>query len=232
MTGAHFLREDVNATLLAIALFSLFAIPPGYVLSRLTGVLDFRQLTLAWRLVVSIPVSLSAIPMLAYWLDLVSGRVAVWFFFVSLWVSFVVLILLDYRRGEIRFSRRWPKGTNLCILLASAWAVLAFGSLVDIPIGGDRLYTSVTSSDQSYRTSFTDAVTRTSIAHPVNPTGFVGGAAPLRYHYFWFVMCSLVDQAGGARVPARHAFFAGTIWCGIALACVIAAYLRFFMNQE
>ena len=52
--------------------------------------------------------------------------------------------------------------------------------------------------------------------------------APLRYHYFWFILCSLVNQAGGTWVPARNAFFAGTIWCGIGLACAIAAFLRFF----
>ncbi len=83
------------------------------------------------------------------------------------------------------------------MLLAILWAAVAFGSLVDLPIGGDRLYTSTTSWDQTYRTSFTDAITRTGIAHPVNPIGYVDGPAPLRYHYFWFVLCSL---AGIKRV--------------------------------
>ncbi len=32
-------------------------------------------------------------------------------------------------------------------------------------------------------------------------------------------------------MPARNAFFAGTIWCGIGLACAIAAYLRFFTKE-
>ena len=108
---------------------------------------------------------------------------------------------------------------------------MAFGSLVDLPVGGDRLYTSVTSADQAYRTAFTDTVTRTSIAHPINPLGYLDGPAPLRYHYFWFILCSLVDQVGGAWVPARQALFASVIWCGIALACTIAAYLRFFVSD-
>jgi len=61
---------------------------------------------------------------------------------------------------------------------------------------------------------------------------YLDGPVPLRYHYFWFILCSLVDQAGGEWVTARHAFFASVFWCGIALACAIAAYLRFFVSNQ
>ena len=50
MGAAHFLRDDILSTVLATGLVSaLFAIPPGYVLGWLTGLLDFRRQTLAWR---------------------------------------------------------------------------------------------------------------------------------------------------------------------------------------
>src|SRR5207244_509580 len=131
--------------------------------------------------------------------------------------GFAAILVADLRRGNIRFGVP-SKASVPFLLMALAWVVLALASLTDAPVG-DRLYLSVTAADQSYRTAFTDAVTRTGIAHPVNPLGYINGPAPLRYHYFWFVLCSLVDQVGGTWVPARHAFLASVIWCGIALAC-------------
>jgi len=230
MTTEHFLRSDVSSTVLAVILFALFSIPPGYLLGRTTGLLNFRRLTLAWRLVVSIPVSLSACPILAYCLDRLAGPIAVWMGFGLCAIAFLVLLVSDVFRGEIRLEL--PSRTSIpFLLLALAWVALAFGSLVDLPLDENGLYLSVTAADQSYRTAFTDAITRTSISHPVNPLGYLDGPVPLRYHYFWFILCSLVDQAGGALVLARHAFFASVIWCGIALGCAIAAYLRFFIKS-
>ena len=60
MTGAHFLRDDFVSTLLAAGLFLLFAVPQGYTLAWLTGLLDFRKLTLAWRFVISVPISIAS----------------------------------------------------------------------------------------------------------------------------------------------------------------------------
>jgi len=231
MTAAHFLRDDFVSTLLAAGLFLLFAVPPGYILGWLTGLLDFRKQTLAWRFVISVPVSISVVPILAYWLDLLGGRPTVWTGFAIGWVVFAGVLVGDLRRNEIRIAPL-SKSCIAFILLAMAWAVIAFGSLVDLPLGGDRLYLSITTWDQSYRVPFTDTITRTGIAHPVNPMFYLDGPVPLRYHYFWFILCSLVDQAGGAWVTARHAFFASVFWCGIALACAIAAYLRFFVSNR
>src|SRR5262249_20240335 len=51
------------------------------------------------------------------------------------------------------------------------------------------------------------------------------------YHYFWYILSSLIDQLGGASVPPRQAFSASIVWCGFALAGMIALYLRFFVSQ-
>jgi hypothetical protein len=50
----------------------------------------------------------------------------------------------------------------------------------------------------------------------------------LRYHYFWLILCSLLDQLGGAAIGPRYALIAGTLWCGIGLMCIVSLYLRFF----
>src|SRR5690348_1201137 len=104
MTSTYFYQTDLISTLLAIVVFALFSVPPGYVLSRISGLLDFRRQPLAWRLIISIPVSLSACPILAYWLDRMAGPPAVWFAFALCWAVFAIFIVRDARNGEIRFT--------------------------------------------------------------------------------------------------------------------------------
>jgi hypothetical protein len=62
----------------------------------------------------------------------------------------------------------------------------------------------------------------------MNPLFFPGHSVPLRYHYFWFIPCALVDRLGGPWVNARQALIASDVWCGWALMAIVVAYLRFF----
>jgi hypothetical protein len=59
-----------------------------------------------------------------------------------------------------------------------------------------------------------------------------GHPTPLRYHYFWPMMCGLAADLAGGAVSTRAVVTAGTIWAGAALLCVIALYLSFFYNLE
>jgi hypothetical protein len=80
------------------------------------------------------------------------------------------------------------------------------------------------------RTAITASITRSGVP-PQNPYFAPGQAFPLRYHYFWFLPASLVDQLGGSLVSARQALIGGTIWCGIGLIAVLPLYLRFFQPK-
>ncbi len=234
MLFLHIARSDLAGTLLAVCLFTLIAYVPGYVVGWLANALDFRSQTAAWKFVIAVPVSISIGPILAYWIDIVAGRTGVWAAFAICWLGFAALVAkaLASQPGGFRLpSLHLPSGTSVaivCILIA--WIALAIGAVLDLQFD-DRLYGSITASDQAFRTAFTDAITRTGIAHPNNPLYYANGPAPLRYHYFWFILCSLVDQLGGAAVSARQAFVASIAWSGIALGCVIAAFLRFFAPE-
>ena len=226
----HFLREDLISTFAAIGVSAFIAFIPGYVLSWIANILDFRSQTEGWRFVIAVPVSIAACPILAYWIDKLAGRMAVWAAFSVCWCGFAVLIISSLRKTGFRWQLT-SKNSVTFGLVALLWIAVVLGSLVDIPLGTDRLYTSITAADQSYRTAFTDSVTRTSISHPLNPLYRIDGPAQLRYHYFWFILCSLVDQLGGEFIRARQAFVASIVWCGIALGCTIACYLRFFVPE-
>jgi hypothetical protein len=62
----------------------------------------------------------------------------------------------------------------------------------------------------------------------VNPFIFPGHPVHLFYYYFWYMMCSLVDQLGGSFVTARAAVQAGAIFSGLAVFAAITAYAEFF----
>ena len=82
-----------------------------------------------------------------------------------------------------------------------------------------------TAFDSSVRTEFIHAISATGIP-PANPFFFPGHAQPLRYHYFWLILCSMVDVAGGAFVGARHAWIGGVIWCGAGFMALVALFFR------
>ena len=50
-----------------------------------------------------------------------------------------------------------------------------------------------------------------------NPLYFPGHLESLRYHYFWFLPCALVERAGYSAISARQALIASDVWCGWAL---------------
>src|SRR5262249_36353003 len=108
----------------------------------------------------------------------------------------------------------------------AGWAVAVWLSAADLRVG-ERLYPSVFVYDWNLRTAFIDGIARRGF--PVlNPLFFPGHPVLLRYHYFWFIACALVDRLGGAVVGARHTLVASDVWCGWTVMAVVALYLRFF----
>ena len=64
----------------------------------------------------------------------------VWAALVVCWIAFAAIVVADARRGEIRL-RGLSRVSVVFVLLAIVWTALAFGSLVDLPLGPDRIYT-------------------------------------------------------------------------------------------
>jgi len=110
-------------------------------------------------------------------------------------------------------------------IIPAVWLVVAIGSLVNVEFH-NRLYLSFSDFDHTTRAAFTDAISRTGV-RPMNPFYDLGSMAPLRYHYFWFLLCSLVTQMGGALVSSQQAIIASVVWCGWSLIALVPLYLRF-----
>jgi hypothetical protein len=219
----HFMAMDCAAILFGFGLFSLIAFLPGYALGWLLDVLRFRTRTLPFRLAASAPLALAIGPILSYAL----GRA-----FTLAAAGLVYALLSAYT--IYRFARalraptrpRIPAGMAPFLGLIAVWLAIALVSLADLQIGR-RLYFSIVAFDYSVRTAFTSAIAASGIP-PQNPFFFPGHPVGLRYHYFWLILCAVVRQAGAPLLDSRQAFIAGTLWCGIALICLVPLYLRIF----
>lgn len=226
MQTSNYSIADLVGGLSAVFLFIPVLMAPGYVVGWAFNCFGFRTLTAPWRFQASIPLSVAVCPILTYWLGSLLSWMAVWVFY-----SLLLCVWLALLAGA--FGHEKPGGwfaalktvPRITWIIAATWCTVALLSLVDIQIG-DRLYYSVTAYDYSIRTAVTDAITRTG-ARPSNPLYFVGGPAPLRYHYFWFLLCSAIDRMGGQTVDARQAIFGSAVWGGWALIASVPLYLRF-----
>jgi hypothetical protein len=219
----NFFIADVIGSSLALVLFGLFALVPGYVIAWTIQLLDFRRRTFLAQLTLSIPLSIGVSPVLAYLLGRFLSMDAVWLLFGLIWLAFLAISALKFRSYAKRLPPR--KALGIYCAIVCGWLVVGLISLVDVQIR-NRLYFSVVSFDYSLRTAVVSSISRTGIP-PANPYFFPGHLVQLRYHYFWLILCSLVNQLGGALVSSRQAIIGGTLWSGLGLIASVPLYLRF-----
>jgi hypothetical protein len=222
----NFTLTDIAASIAAVCLFPLFVLIPGYAVAWLLDLFDFRRRTWLFRGALSVPLSIAVVPIANYLAGRYLSMTAVWGLYAASWVYVAVVLLrgVALRRREERAPRSPAGAWRMAVAILSIWGALALFSLVDLQLGG-KLYYSTTAFDNSVRTQFIHAIGSTGIP-PANPYFFPGHAQPLRYHYFWLMLCSMVDVAGGAFVGPRHAWIGGVIWCGAGFMALIALFFR------
>ncbi len=222
----NFTLTDIAASIAAVCLFPLFVLIPGYAVAWLLDLFEFRRRTWLFRGALSVPLSIAIAPILSYLAGRYFSMTAVWGLYAASWAYVAVVVLRGVAlRGRKEPAPRSPAGAwRMAMVVLSIWGALALFSLVDLQIGG-KLYYTTTAFDSSVRTQFIHAISSTGIP-PANPFFFPGHAQPLRYHYFWLILCSMADVAGGAFVGPRHALIGGTIWCGAGFLALVALFFR------
>jgi hypothetical protein len=222
----NFTVADIVFSSYAFLLFALLLVPSGYALGWALDLVDFRKQDAPTRLLLSVPLSIALLPILVYLLGRYSLGWPVWTVFGILAAAFLAIF-------------RWR---GLCVnpfawKAAGGWAAISCLSLVDWQMGANQLYYSVTAYDYNFRSSVTAAFVRAHTLPPVNPFFSSGAPQPFRYHYFWFLLCSLPVRLSEAVIghtgfTARHAVIASSMWAGLALFAVAALYLRFFFEVD
>ncbi len=211
------MAEDLIGTAAGFVLFALIVVIPGYVIGWSTDALDFRRGSMAYRLALSLAFSVSVSPIVTFLLARTGSFVPVWIVYGAAWIGFLVIA-----RGDALAVLRRPWVVPLALL----WVAVAYIDLMDV-IADGGLARSTLFNDYAKHVSVTDAITRTGIP-PANPSLYPGEPITLFYYYLWFLLCSLVDQLGGALVGPRQAVYAGTLWGGFAFVAVYLVYVRRF----
>jgi hypothetical protein len=222
----NYTASDLLLSAQAFALMPLFLFVPGYVLGWLLRVLDFRRRSFSEQVLLSTPLSLAVCPIATSLVGLSASIGAVWFIYGCCWAAFPIVLAFQargFRWSELRVSRY----TWIALGILAAWCLVILFSLVDLQIQ-DRLYSSVAANDYAFRVPVTQALAQKGLPG-FNPFFYPGREVPLRYHYFWTLLCSLPVRLFGIR--ALHAMWGATPWCAIGLMSMIPLFLKFFFGQ-
>jgi hypothetical protein len=218
----HFMLADVAGSLAAIALFPLFVFIPGYAAAWALDIFSFRHRTPAFRIALSVPLSIAICPIVTYVAGRFGSMPLVWAIYIAAAVYFLAVL----RRGRRVLSRDLLPFAGMAVV----WLAIALYAMIDFQ-SGDRLYPPASVVDHALRSAVIHSISSTGLP-PQNPFFWPGHGVTLRYHYFWFLMCSLVELAGRGAISARQSLIAGTFWCGLGLMGLLAIYLRLAAPED
>jgi hypothetical protein len=198
---------------------------PGYVTGYIFDLFDFKIRQPPVRLGISLLLSCGISPILFFLTyRLVSNAFTLIFLFGFIAAFFWIL----FRERDLnRFFRSIADNrfARVILWIAILWTVFAALLLIDLQ-WGNRLYFNIVAYDYSTRVTVINAITRSGVP-PINPSIYPGESVRLTFlYYFWYILCSLVDQLGGEIVDSRAALIASVIWAGLALMGTLALYLR------
>jgi len=223
MFAINYMMQDLVGVFLAVFLFLFVLVIPGYVIGFLLDIFNFKKRQSFVQVGIALLLSLSISPILFFLTYRVISCNFTLLVLFGLAITFFI-IMLRTRGFQLLFKEiKCNKFAKSGILISILWIIFSALLLVDLQ-WGNRLYYNIVAYDYSTRASVINAITRTGVP-PLNPGYFPGTPQPLtQLYYFWYVLCSLIDQIGGEFVDARTSLIASVIWTGLALFSVIAFY--------
>jgi hypothetical protein len=224
----NFAFQDILGSCLAFFIFPCVLLFPGYVISWAFDLFDFKRRLILTRHILAMIVSIAIVPILVYLSWLLASFYITSFILAVFFIAYLLMIVAELKKltqSGVTLGL-WSRYQKLAFFIAAGWVSFSIMSLADLQ-WGDRLYNNVVSLDFATRVSVVNAITRTGVP-PVNPSFFPGHHEYITsLYYFWYILCSIVDQFGGNLVDSRMALIAGDAWCGLALMSLIAWYLKF-----
>ena len=220
----------MNSTWLALAQgyagvggFAVFFLAPGFLLANALNLNGFRRRSrsekLLWSLCLSLPVTTQ--------ICVLGGRFLAPPTLLTLLVTLAVAASLLLFRGKSPISI--DKTTRIVLALTALLGLYLVFAVSDLQIG-HHLYVSTVLYDWSVRVPMVEAAMRSGVP-PVNGLSALNGhPAPLRYFYFWYVVCA--DLAHLLHLPARAALAASCVWAAWALLAAFFLALKYLLGIE
>ena len=218
---------DLLASTLAVFGFAIYFVPPGYLLASLTQIADFRMRSLPERLLWSVSLStplaiLLSVQMGRHFSPIISNM-----FVYALGIAFVLLVIAQALRGQFFSAAEWDRPTRYVALAMAGFAAYCLLATVGIQVG-HRLFESVTSGDWGVRVPLVSAAIRGHVP-PYNPFyGIDGKATPLRYYYYWYVLCGQLGRI--LHATPRAILTASTVWAGLALFSTLFLCFKYLFH--
>ena len=221
----------MNSTWLALAQgyacvlgFAIFFLAPGYLLASIINFNSFRNRSpaeqLLWSLCLSLPATIQ--------ICVLGGRFLSPRAILTLLVALAIAASLLLLSGDsIASIRKTSRTTRFVIALAALLGLYLVFAVTDIQVG-HHLYVSTVLYDWSVRVPMVEAAMRSGIP-PVNGLSALSGhPAPLRYFYFWYVVCA--DLARLLHLPARAALAASCVWAAWAMLSAFFLSLKYLLG--
>lgn len=225
MPITNYTVQDLLGVLTGVFLFTLVLVAPGYVTGYVLDLFDFKHRQPVVRLGLGLLLS-SAISPILFFLTyrLISNTFTVFLLFAFA-IVFALILFREHDLGTLFKNILGNRAARAILWIAIWWTLFAVLLLIDLQ-WGKRLYFNIVAYDYSTRVAVINAITRSGVP-PINPSIYLGEPVLLTFlYYFWYILCSLVDQLGGKIVDARAALIASAIWAGLALMATVAFYLR------
>ena len=222
----HSTLIELAQNVLCTVAFAIFLLPPGYLAMRLLNLKNMRQKSgdeqLLWSVALSIPLAL----LLGELLGRILPPVGVLSFFFVLALAAVVLLLVDSRR--LQHTAGTSKQTYLAAAAALLLGAYLLLTLIDIQVG-NRLFVPTVLTDWGVRIPLVETAIRGPIP-PLNPLSALTSApaSPMRYYYFWYILCALPARLTHADPGGVLA--ASAVWAGSALFAVFFLALKYFVG--
>lgn len=204
--------------------FALYLLPCGFLTAYAANIQDFRERSnterMLWTLAFSLPVALVLAELLGRILP--NAAVQAIFFVLAL-----LAILLALRHKQP--SRPWPREQRLIAIAVIVLVAYLLLTLLDIQVG-NKLFVPTTFTDWGVRIPLTWSAIRGPVP-PLNPlSALEGHPAPLRYYYFWYVLCAQPARLLHASPDAALA--ASSVWAAFALLAISFLLLKYFVRSD
>ncbi|MBV9224683.1 MAG: hypothetical protein JOY85_11670 [Acidobacteriaceae bacterium] len=212
---------DIANTLAGIVSAAPLFLVPGYLVNRTAQVFAGQEENEVDTIGASLALSIGVCPIVLYLL----GKLSMTGTRVFFWLCALGLLVIAWgKRAALRraLSRYWVR---FCIGLALLWLVIAIFSQIDWQ-WGNRVYPSGITFDDALRVGLVGGIARAHSLPPPDPFLRLGTAIPLGYHYFWFLLCSLVCREAPVWVGPRGALMAGAAWTALTLWAALSLWLR------
>jgi len=221
----NFMLSDMAGTAAASALFAIFLLPPGYLLTQAFDLLSARRATVVERVLLALAFSLVATPIVSVLLVRYVGFTATLTLFLAMAAAAVVM---EWRVIRHQRSSIFPiaRCTWQALAMAAVWFVLVLISLADLQLG-ERLYPSYLMYDHAIRIPMVASAARTGVP-PLNPFYAIPQMVPQSYFYYWYVVCALPARLAG--ISAKACLSASAFWCGLGLFAMAALFLKHMMG--